>query len=270
MADGIFGRYEVALRSKKVLGNPKCRTKALAIRYTENPPATFDGVSAVRILYDAMADNGWEGNKNKGKNWHWRKEEVDPIPESGNPVTEVPLERHIASLRDPQRKEWTWQMSTSSGVQNLKLGDKHNAPNKRRSIDLVRNHGNDRYSFVELKVGADNPLYALFEILGYALAYLHARDAGQIGTDTYNVMQAKHIGLVVLGPVSWYQYKHRNDSKVHEFDLEWMGVELAKGLNDLSKEGPTFSISFERFGEHENVGQASADIIGQATRWPTK
>jgi hypothetical protein len=83
-------------------------------------------------------------------------------------------------------------------------------------------------------------------------------------------MQAKHIGLVVLGPVGWYQYTHRNDSKVHQFDLEWMGVKLTEGLNDLSKEGPTFSVSFEQFTKHGSLGETAVEIIGMAKEWPKR
>jgi hypothetical protein len=157
-------------------------------------------------------------------------------------------------------------MSTSSGIEERDPSDKLNAANKRRSVDLVRDHGNDRYSFVELKVGADNPLYALFEILGYALAYLHARRGGREGTGTHNVMQAKHIRLVVLGPKCWYRFD-KGDPSSPKFELQWMADELAKGLKDLSKSKPEFSIAFEEFGDHESLEEAAADIIGLANKW---
>lgn len=267
MDTGIFGRYDDALRSKTVLDNPNGPTKSLAIRYTENPPATFDGVRVVQKLFDAMADDGWARYKNKGKNWDWRDNEEVRIPKLGS---EVRLERMVAASRDEQQKEWTWQMSTSSGIEEREPGDKRNAANKRRSIDLVRKNGKGSFSFVELKVGADNPLYALFEILGYALAYLHARNEGQQGSDTCNVMQAKRIQLVVLGPASWYEYKRRNDPSPRPFDLKWMGAELTRGLSDLPMPKPEFSIAFEQFDYHESLDEAAADIIRRAKEWPKK
>lgn len=269
MAAGIFERYDAKVKEilaferkgKKKNGPPK----ALAIVYSENKNRTvFDGRSVVRSLYDEMADKGW--TKKEGKNWHWREDANVRIPESGK---EVRLERIVAESRDKPQMEWTWQMSTSSGIEEREPGDKLNAANKRRSVDLVRDHGNDRYSFVELKVGADNPLYALFEILGYALAYLHARRGGREGTGTHNVMQAKHIRLVVLGPKCWYRFD-KGDPSSPKFELQWMADELTNGLKDLSKSKPEFSIAFEEFGDHESLEEAAADIIGLANKWLMK
>lgn len=264
MAAGIFERYDAKVREilvferkgKEKNGPPK----ALAIVYSENKNrAVFDGRSIVRSLYDEMADKGWTNKE--GKNWHWREDANVRIPEKGK---EVRLERIVAASRNGKGMEWTWQMSTSSGIEKRHPDDKHNASNKRRSVDLVRCHGsdNDSFSFVELKVDADNPLYALFEILGYALAYLHARRGGRTGTGIHNVMQAKHIRLVVLGPKCWYRY-NKDDPSSPQFDLQWMADELAKGLNDLPKPRPEFSIAFEQFG----LDEAAADIIELANKW---
>ena len=56
-------------------------------------------------------------------------------------------------------------MSTSSGL-------RPGVRDSRRSIDIVQHIQKDEYRFIELKVGSDQPLYAMFEVLGYRLLYL--------------------------------------------------------------------------------------------------
>jgi hypothetical protein len=98
-------------------------------------------------------------------------------------------------------------MSTASGLHGPRSGT-------RRSIDLVRRVSADHYVFIELKIDSDNPLYAAFEILGYGLAYLHARLHGLCGQGAHDVMRAGRIDLVVLAPQSWFSYLRRDGRRV--------------------------------------------------------
>jgi hypothetical protein len=151
MPESIFENYWNEV-SELLGGNP---SKKMAISLSENPPAKFDDKLAISKLYKSLACDGWKITD--GKNWEWRVE----APAYSTSSPEVTLEREVVAV--DTTSQWTCQMSTTSGIQGPYL-------NKRRAIDLVRRTAPDCYAFVELKVDSDNPLYAAFEILGYALA----------------------------------------------------------------------------------------------------
>lgn len=257
-AETMFARYRSRLKEEDILGDSP--TKGTAIRFCEKRP--FDGVSAIRNLFDTLSINGWNPPQLAGTNWKWR----DDKPTFKTRSPEVILERTVVLKGNTGTNEWTWQMSTASGVE-AQLEDKRNASNKRAAIDLVRNNGNGSFTFVELKVGSDNPLYALFELLGYALAYLQARKNGWGEYDPENeIFKAREIKLVVLGPEDWYKYKRRGSNAEHQiFNLDWMLPSLVEGLNLLSKGNPTFSIAFETF--RDPVELAAEQIISSAPGW---
>jgi hypothetical protein len=114
-------------------------------------------------------------------------------------------------------------MSTSSGL-------RPGVRDSRRSIDVVQHIQGDEYRFIELKVGSGQPLYATFEILGYGLLYLLARQHGRRGDGTHDVMVASRIELVVLGPDSWFRYKESTGGPVSRFDFEWLQGRINEGL----------------------------------------
>lgn len=229
MTISIFDNYweKVAVSLE---GAPS-KTKAIQLSKT---PRRFQGVDVVTELSNALVCRGWKSQV--GTNWNWS---ADAKYITTSP--EVVLERKIVEAGNGL---WARQMSTSSGIQGQWL-------NKRRAIDLVRANGNDSYTFIELKVESDNPLYAIFELLGYALAYMHARNNGWKGTGTYNVMQAKIIELVVLAPnkpENWYEYKTRGaKSECLLFKLGWLIEELNKGLDTLTKGKVRMQISLKEF-----------------------
>jgi hypothetical protein len=194
-----------------------------------------------------LACDGW--NITSGKNWVWR---ID-APAYMTLSPEVALEREIVA--SDSENQWTCQMSTTSGIQGSYL-------NKRRAIDLVRKTAPDQYAFIELKVNSDNPLYAAFEILGYALAYQHARSHNWQGTGHHNVMRAKEINLVVLGPREWYEYKKgKAHPQKYKFDFDWLSNGLTEGLNILTKGGPVMSLSFKEFTDFGNPKDSAESIV---------
>lgn len=219
-------------------------TKARAIRLSEQPAIGTITPDLIKRLYESLACVGW--SKKNGSNWVWRDHAGKPAKQ--NSSNEVLLERAIAAL---DMTKWTCQMSTSSGVQTVQLGARQVNLNSRRSIDLVRHIGQGRYAFIELKVGSDNPLYAAFEILGYALAYLHSRDNGWTGTKERDVFDAENIELTILGPNKWYTYGKRGTEKRFEYKLDWLADEIAASLNAFvtsELEGrPAFTMTFRKF-----------------------
>jgi hypothetical protein len=226
----IFTRYwnEVA---NLLGGDPK--HKSLAISLSEKPFSQFDGVSAVDLLYRSLACDGWRTSN--GQNWLWRTE----APAYRTQSPEVALEREIVAI--DTEGHWTCQMSTASGVQGPSM-------HKRRAIDLVEHVGDNQYRFIELKVDSDNPLYAVFEILGYGLAYLHARQSGWKGSGRYDVMQASDVELVVLGPGDWYRHKINSSARQRlRYQLDWLTDALNQGLQSLSGETLRVFLSFDEF-----------------------
>lgn len=243
MTESIFKNYWSEVENNIVLGGTPSKSKA--IQLTKNPNGQFDGVVVVQHLSEALACGGWE--RQVGKNWYW---ESDATHTTESP--EVVLERKIVEAGSGL---WARQMSTSSGIQGPRL-------NKRRAIDLVRDNGNDSYTFIELKVVSDNPLYAIFELLGYALAYMHARNNGWQGSAIHNVMKAKNIGLVVLAPEGWYKYKTRGKKSEHQpFKLDWLIEELNKGLDTLIKDKVSMQISLKSFDFSKGATAETAKSI---------
>jgi hypothetical protein len=103
------------------------------------------------------------------------------------------------------------------------------------------------------------------EILGYGLAYLHARRSGQRGTGSHNVMTANRIDLVVLAPKSWYSYGKRTGG-VQPFSLDALAHAIGVGLASLVSEGAPdapdrMSFQFETFEHESSIGVAAAKII---------
>lgn len=258
VSGSIFLRYWDRLENADILGDKP--TKTTAIRFNQSRP--FDGVAAIRNLFNSLDHPGWRNQEQAGQNWQWKNDKQTFKTRS----PEVILERTVAFRGNTIKNEWTWQMSTSSGIQKQPR-ERYNALNKRRAIDLVRNNGNGSFTFVELKVGSDNPLYALFELIGYALAYLHARQNGWHGGDPDNdVFKASEIKLVVLGPERWYQYHLRGKhAERQQFNLKWMLPSLIEGLESIGGGKLTFSISFEKFDDP--VNQVADRIIASAPHW---
>lgn len=196
--ESYFTNYWQAV-SRLLECSPKQRTSAIRLGTPAAPP--IDGVGLIRELMAAMQGTGWrEPASVSAGNWAWRTELSDHSLSS----PEVALERAVVA--NGGVANWTYQMPTASGLHGPRS-------DKRRSIDLVQRRSADHYVFVELKVNSDQPLYAAFEILGYGLAYLHAQRNGQRGSGLHDVMTAKRIDLVVLGPDDWYTYTTRRGER---------------------------------------------------------
>lgn len=218
----VFDSYWKRVREE--LGLPVSERRSFikeeAIDLLKRDWRTLDGEQTVRCLFKSLMSEGWK--ETPGANWIWREKHAKPS--ARNVSQEVLLEHQIVGLGG---ERWTRQMSTASGVDTAPDG-KRTRSNRRRAIDLVYDQGNSSFSFVELKVGSDSPIYALFEILGYGLAYWHARQEKlDHHSGASRLMQAKKIDLVVLGPASWYR------DKPH--DIATLAEQLNRGLVKLTQ-----------------------------------
>jgi hypothetical protein len=243
--DSIFTTYDEKVKALWKSG----LSKTLAIELSSTPRPGVISAKTIASLFRTLNCSGWATQV--GSNWVWREATPDHVTKS----KEVALEREITKH---DAETWTCQMSTSSGVQPGSL-------NRRRAIDLVRFNGNDQYAFVELKVGSDNPLHAAFEILGYALAYLQARNKKWKGEGSHNVFTAKQIELTVLGPEDWYKYKTRKGEEC-SFDFDWLAFDIENALNSLSEGTPKFSVAFRNYG-NVSLERAPSAIRALAKKW---
>jgi hypothetical protein len=243
--ESIFTLYETAVTVLWGAG----LSKTLALDLSKNPRPSVISADTLRPLFEALNSDGWK--QQVGSNWVWR----DSVPAHVTKSKEVALEREIAKL---DTQIWTCQMSTSSGVQP-------NGLNRRRAIDLVRFNGTGRYAFIELKVDSDNPLYAAFEILGYALAYLQAKKQKWIGKGCHDVFTAKEIELTVLGSENWYKYKTRSGEE-RSFEFGWLANDIAKALNAFAQDGPRFSMAFREYTDVPAI-DAAVTIDRLAAGW---
>src|ERR1700687_890136 len=133
----LFARYDA--RVAEALGGPP--TKSQAIKLDGQPAPGFQGATLMPALLECLDEDCWRKPKRPdASNWQWRTDSSD-VPES----PEVGLERRIAQVDG--LRSWTFQMSTCSGLRGAHT-------DKRRAVDLVRDYGNHRFAFIELKVGS--------------------------------------------------------------------------------------------------------------------
>jgi len=245
-APSLFDVYWAAV-SRLLACNPK--HKIAAIQMSRSSLPIGNGAALVGELMSAMEGPEWSQPVSLSNgNWVWR--DAQSVPTTSSP--EVRLEREV--IAQGGLDDWTYQMSTASGLHGPTSG-------RRRAIDLVHRPGDGHYEFIELKVNSDQPLYAAFEILGYGLAYLHARRNGQRGAGRHDVMNARRIDLVILGPNEWYIHSRRRGDGTR-FDMEPLAASINAGLAEVLRTHPDRSpgemfIRFESF-------QASSDALAAA------
>lgn len=142
-----------------------------------------------------------------------------PQPQIGvaNQSAEVVLERLVArSAVQSGRQDWANQVPVASGVARP-------TSDRRRAIDLVHQVGPDHFASIELKIASDTPLYAAVEILGYAVAWMLARN--DPGRSPNTLLDANTIDLCVLAPKAFYrgyeltEMERVLDREIHDFGL---------------------------------------------------
>lgn len=169
----------------------------------------------------AQIHNNWlaaieAGYTNPSKeNWRWKRH-LELSPQNTSP--ELKLERAIVAACGDN---WSNQMPTASGL----VGP---AADKRAAVDLVYRENPTTYSFVELKVDTNNPLFAAIEILMYGLLFLWSKNnMEQLGYDKQKqpVLAASKVTLSVLAPGSYYS----------DFDLTTLSAALNSSLDEFGK-----------------------------------
>lgn len=242
LATAVFDSYWKQVRKELSLvdGGRQGFIKTEAIDLQKRDWRKINGKEFVQRLFNSMASIGWK--ETPGSNWIWREMHTKPSEE--NDSQEVLLEHEIIKLGS---KRWTRQMSTASGVDMTQDG-KRTRGNRRRAIDLVYDQSNGGFSFVELKVSSDSPIYALFEILGYGLAYWHSRQEKlDHGVEASRIMLAERIDLVVLGPVSWYRDNASEVTTAPQFGLDRLVQQLNHGLVELTQGKPLMRLCCAEF-----------------------
>lgn len=153
---------------------------------------------------------------------------------------EVPLEREIVCLLGDG---WANQVPVASGLCGP-TRDKH------RMIDLVARGGRGEFTFFELKVKSDTPLYAAVEVFLYGMVYLFTRRHYQelgYNPNEKELLAAHTIRLRVLAPHDYYRYKGRN------INLEWLqealNEALSHGVDAASLPSLEMDFAFETFPE---------------------
>ncbi|MBL1430221.1 MAG: hypothetical protein COA60_001645 [Robiginitomaculum sp.] len=182
--------------------------------------ATEDRIKNIEPLVTDMyarIRRNWTGRKPSSSNWKLRRpSELNP----NNRSAEVLLERAIVILsKRGLLDNWYNQMPIASGLLD-------SSSDKRAAIDWVHIE-QERLELIELKWASDTPLYAIFEILRYALAYLFCFTNRELfdfqDLPTMNITQIK---LTTLAPHEYYSY----------CDLSWLAAALNPVINALYRE----------------------------------
>ena len=127
---------------------------------------------------------------------NWRLKQHDTLSPS-NRSPELLLERKIINEGG---ENWSNQMPVASGL----VGP---TTDKRATVDLVRREGEKKFSFIELKVDSNNPLFAAVEILLYGLVFVWSKNnMDSLGYEVSKqpVLAATEVKLCVLAPNVYY------------------------------------------------------------------
>lgn len=125
----------------------------------------FDGRLLCELVF-ADLERRWrgrtrtDGRRPSSENWRWQRM---PTLSEGNPSAEVSLEKLLVRTADDT---WANAVPTASGL--------FDDGGRKANVDLAHRHGTG-LAFVELKWASNHPVYAAFEIVGYAMAWAQAR-----------------------------------------------------------------------------------------------
>ncbi len=176
------------------------------------------------------------------ENWRWKRHlELG----EGNVSPELQLERAIVNACGD---DWSNQMPTASGL----IGP---AVDKRAAVDLVYREDATTYSFIELKVASDTPLFAAIEILMYGLLFVWSKNNQEnlrYNVENQPVITADTVTLGVLAPSEYYQ----------GFDLTSLASALNGGLDILGEQN-SVALRFE-FCEFDYVSNLGPEQVKSA------
>ena len=197
--DGIGSLVDEWLQIEPKGKSPHYRHRSAALDLSRRSSPITGTLDFLDASY-ARIDDNWRaaidaGYSNPSKeNWRWKRH-LDLSPANTSP--ELNLERSIIRACGDN---WSNQMPTASGL----VGP---ATDKRAAVDLVYRKDPSTYSFVELKVHSDNPLYAAIEILVHGLLLVWSRENQEYlryDTQSQPVLVANALTLAVLAPEDYY------------------------------------------------------------------
>ncbi len=213
--DGVYSAIDRWLNIDDIGQAPHHQHRLAWQQVDGKPMGSMDGYQLITELLGVIERNWQDARKGYGKmpsDENWR---LVPLPEISkeNKSPEVMLERAMVALSPA---DWANQVPTSSGLCG-------STRDKRRAIDLVYKNGIKEYTFFELKIASDTPLFATMEILIYGILYIFTRQhIDELGYDNGEkvLLQAQTIHLRTLAPKKYYG----------EVDLTWLEKAINAGL----------------------------------------
>jgi hypothetical protein len=176
------------------------------------------------------------------ENWRWKRHlEIS----ADNKSPEVTLERAIVSALG---ENWSNQMPTASGLVGPHV-------DKSSSVDLVWRKDAGSYTFFEIKVESNTPLYAAIQILLYGLLFVWSRNnqaALKYDTEIQPVLRASKIELCSLAPRKFYS----------DYNLRNLSDSLNQGFSTFQHRGDLeLSFNFAQFDSTINSESEPEKIV---------
>lgn len=250
--DGVDLLIDKALRVTDIGQSPdrRYRTKECAQRLTSKP-YTFDAAELCRAILLKIERN-WRDNQGGTvrlpSRENWRLEKQLYIADNNDGYEKILEKEIVSTLGD----EWVNQVPTASGLIN-------STANKHCNIDLVHILTPTEFELIELKCLSDTPIYAAFELLKYAMAYIFSRKVAALLDYTIEekpLLFAKQIHLIVLGLYEFYK----------DYEVRWLETELNRGFATGSfGDIPTVDFRFEYFRVVDGENDV-ADIVASRKR----
>ena len=226
---------------------PRYGHKSTLLKLQEHPPNGLDGLVLINELLEQITTNCKNSTRTvlpSKQNWRFSKQTMIA---AGNPSPEKGIEKSIVKIAGD---DWGNQMPTCSGL--VDDGGRH------CNVDLVWRTGS-HFTFIELKVETNSPLYAAMELLQYGLVYAFSRQfADRLGYSKGNqpVLGAEQVHLSILAPAAYYARYH----------LCWLEETLCDGLSRFSREHEYgMDFQFEQFPDWFQPPWPEADLAKALT-----
>lgn len=190
------------------------KQKSTCLGLTNPQKRTQDFEELIDDLFRQVESNR---SDRKPSSENWRLERQTNLGLT-NTSPEVLLERAIAILGERCiLDDWYNQVPVASGLVDH-LAD------KRAAIDLLQYNG-VAAQFIELKWKSDTPVFALFEILRYGLAYILSYiNQAEFGYAEKPLMGLSGVSLCVIAPHDYY----------NGYDLSWLRRGLDHGIRAIA------------------------------------
>lgn len=215
---------------------PYYRNLTNLLRLCQQNDREPDGLKLVHELFDRLTAN-WHGSSDlqarlpSSENWRFTKQ-LTMADHNVNP--ETTLERTIAAITDDN---WVNQIPTVSGLAGAAA----------HHLDLCHRSGSE-YTLFELKVNADTPLCAAFQVVRYGLAYAFSRTHAELleyKTSEKELLRAAALHLRVLAPTAFYP---DNNAWLLRFERS-LNAGLARFSSETSDLRIPMDFRFEAFPE---------------------